>query len=188
MLRIISESLPRLVARDKTKQKITRAKLYEVFTDQHFQREAQRLEKQEKDVPAGFDFKRSFKEYSEDLAVQMFLHDKTSVETESVSYVKKLNNQNQKNDFGRFFTEKEVKVRLARRGCQLTELDGLCKFNHKSIQEYFVATTIFEQLSALDEKPNFHEASKQMILSKIIIVNEETEVYKFLVDLLSDEQ
>lgn len=68
---------------------VSRAKLYQVFTSEHFKKKARRIEKSEKDIPKGFDLEKSFKEYSEDLAVELFLHHRISVETESSSYVKK---------------------------------------------------------------------------------------------------
>ena len=132
MLTIISQSLPELVKRGENSN-VSRAKLYQVFTTEHFKSKARKLETSQKDIPKGFDLERSFKEYSEDLAIELFLHRKLAVETESSSYVKKRSNKETKNEFERFFDLKDKKAQLAREGCQLTDLDGLCKFEHRSI-------------------------------------------------------
>ena len=113
--------------------KINRGMLYEIFTEQHFQREAEKLQKNEKDIPSGFDLRKSSREFSKDLASEMFLHKKTSIQTESFNYVMKIGNDKQKGPFERFFRDKDSRVRLARKGAQIIELDGLCKFSHKSI-------------------------------------------------------
>jgi len=47
---------------------LTKAKLYEVFTDQHLEREAQKVFKKGEKLPEGFDIKISAKNYQMALA------------------------------------------------------------------------------------------------------------------------
>lgn len=109
MLTIISQSLPELVSKGDSNN-VSRARLYQVFTSEHFRKKARRIEKTNREIPKGFDLERSFKEYSEDLAIELFLHKRLSVETESSSYVKKRANVEMKNDFERFFDLKDKKA------------------------------------------------------------------------------
>ena len=133
----------------KTTQKITttRAQLYEVFTGEHFKREQQKIEKNPHFViPDKYDIAASAKEFSEDLAIHMFVNDVVSVQTESVNYRSHRNQSNDK-DFERFFDSKETKTYIARKASQLIELDGQCRFSHKSIMEYFAASMFYQDFN-----------------------------------------
>ena len=117
----------------------------------------------------------------------MYLRGLTSVETESISYKKKLDAKQATNPFERFFNQKEIKIRLAKAGCQLTELDGLCKFSHKSIQEYFVATTLFEHIFTLEKLKFDGFGADNVLLAQKPLVDEETDIYRFLIDQIEVE-
>ena len=62
--------------------------VYEVFIEKYFMRESQKLFKKEKNVPQKFDPKQSFYAYSTDLAINLYITNKTFVETETVNYVR----------------------------------------------------------------------------------------------------
>ena len=88
-----------------------------------------------------------------DLAVEMWVQDKTSVPAieYNYSYPARVKAENK---FEKFFKEKKAgddKVRLARAGAQLILMDGKARFTHKSIMEYFAARVIYEQIKYYDK-------------------------------------
>ena len=86
MLKIIVDILPQLDT--STRQGITRAALYKTFTRNHFEVESNRLmENNAHDIPKGYDLETSFYNFSKDLAIRMWLLEKTSVDTESGNFV-----------------------------------------------------------------------------------------------------
>jgi hypothetical protein len=74
------------------------------------------------------------------------LNELISIETESTSYKRQRDEVKKANPFERFFKEEDIKIQLAKKGSQLTDLDGHCKFEHRSIQHYFVAKALYEEL------------------------------------------
>lgn len=82
MLKIIIDILPDLSA--KGDGRITKGSIYKAFTMSHFEKEANRLlENSALDIPKGYDLETSFYNYSKDLAMSMWLQEKTSVESDS---------------------------------------------------------------------------------------------------------
>lgn len=108
-------------------------------------RSATRLLGQEKEnIPKGYDLETSFYHYSLDLAIEMYVNDKTMVPAVENNYpypfpVPK------SNGFAKFFGDDE-KTRLSRAGAQLIIMDGHARFSHKSIMEYFAARVFYEEI------------------------------------------
>ena len=116
----------------------------------HFETELNRLlHHSQEQIPKGFDLEKSFYEYSKDLAINMFMLDKTSVVTEGYSYSlkkqdlhqlfskpnndpadDKLQNFKESDPFSRFFSNDPV-TKLARSGAQLIIFNGQASFTHK---------------------------------------------------------
>ena len=68
-------------------------------------------------IPKGFDLETSFYHYSLDLAIEMFINDKTSVKAIEYNYSYPSRKRDE-NKFARFFTTdtEDVKTRLSGRG------------------------------------------------------------------------
>ena len=203
MLKIIIDILPSLSS--DVKAKITKSSIYKVFTMKHFETEMNRVLKHAHDqIPKGFDLEKSFYEFSKDLAVNMFLLDKTSVATEGFSYSlkkKDLNelfsktseiNENQNalsskesDPFARFFSADAI-TKLARSGAQLIIFNGQARFTHKSIMEYFAARFFYDELKF----GNDQELAKGPLSFKLIYgggqTNQESDVIMFLKQMIED--
>jgi hypothetical protein len=89
--------------------------------------------------------------------------------------------------FERFFREEDIKISLAKAGCQLTDTDGHCKFEHRSIMHYFVAKALYEELLAFQADP-FKEVTDKLILGKKVLIGRDTEIYEFLVEMVRTGQ
>ena len=93
-------------------------------------------------VPKGFDLEASFYNYSLDIAVNMYLENKTSIPAIESSY-QYPSLRGHDNPFVKYFVD-DVKTRLARSGVQMIIVDGKARFSHKSIMEYFAARVFYE--------------------------------------------
>ena len=204
MLKIIIDILPSLGS--DFKSTITKSNIYKVFTTKYFENEMSRLLQHSQDqIPKGFDLEKSFYEYSKDLAVNMYMLDKTSVATEGFSYSLKKNDLNElftkslntseikkeaevkkENDpFARFFSNDPV-TKLARSGTQLIIFNGQARFTHKSIMEYFAARFFYDELKFCE----IESIPKGPLSLKLLYggnkLNQESDVINFLKQMIDE--
>ncbi|MDJ0652090.1 MAG: NACHT domain-containing protein [Simkaniaceae bacterium] len=197
MLKIITDILPQLD--EQSGGKITKARIYKAFTTAHFEREGNRLlENNAAEIPRGYDLETSFYNYSKDLALRMWLLDKTSVTSESDNYTiereyyeqvaatEGIQQENLKgeNHFNRFF-QKDSRTSLARAGAPLIVLDNQARFAHKSILEYFAARFFYDDLK------NFKTGQYEKIFNIKPLqgsdkTDQESDVLNFLVEMIKD--
>ena len=147
MLKTIVEILPTLSIRNQEQKKVvTIASIYKYSTKKFFDVQENRLLSNE-NIPAGYDLKISFYNFSKDLAITMWINNKTSIDCESVNYSCEYFNIENKdtNPFIRFFLN-DPKTKLARAGAEIISLDNEVRFIHKSIMEYFAAKVFYDIL------------------------------------------
>ena len=162
------------------KSSANKAELYRLFANIHFDREKERLLMTEK-IPSKFNVIDSFYQYSKDLAINMFIRKITSIQVKSSGYkVLGIMDAKKKNVWSRFFDDSDIMTRLSRRGAQISEDDGVVRFIHKSIMEYFAARQFYEE--TVDYNADNHE-DYDPCLNKGMIVDHETAVYQFVKDI-----
>ena len=198
MLKIIIDILPQL---DKQSEgDITKASIYKAFTTSHFEKEANRLlENSAQDIPKGYDLETSFYNYSKDLAMRMWLLDKTSIESESGNFIvnrsiyKNFHDQQQKEEkskksdaksFNEFFAT-DRRTSLARAGAQIIVLDSQARFSHKSIMEYFASRFLYEDLKNFKTE-EYKETFNIKLLKGSSETDQESDVLNFLVEMIKD--
>lgn len=143
MLKILGQTLPKL-----TENNINRSELYRLFSIIHFEEEQKRLLKTG-NVPLRTNLIESFYQYSKDLAVNMFIRGVSSINAKPHNYQMSgiLENETKKpNVWDRFFESHDPLTKLARQGAQIIEDDGVVRFVHKSIMEYFAAQTFYDEI------------------------------------------
>ena len=75
-------------------------------------------------------------------------------------------------------------------GAPLTELDGQCRFNHKSIQDYFVAKMMLDSIKVaeIDSRQSLIKFADKSVLGKKQIITTETQIFQFFIDMIDNEQ
>jgi len=120
----------------------------------------------------------SFYQYSKDLAVNMFIRKVTSLQVKSSGYkVLGIVENEKKNIWSRFFDDTQIMTKLARRGAQIIEDDGVIRFTHKSIMEYFAAKQFYDEI--VDYNPDSLD-DFEPCLNKGPVIDHETAVYQFI--------
>lgn len=175
MLRMLVQTLVKY-----PKSSANKAELYRLFSNIHFEREKERLLKAEK-IPPKFSIMHAFYGYSVDLAINMFIKKVTSIQLKNSGYERIGIIMTEKKDiWNRFFDDSNIMIRLARRGAQIAEDDGVARFAHKSIMEYFAARQFYDDV--VDYNPDKPE-SYNPCLNAGSIIDSETAVYHFLKDI-----
>ena len=205
---LILKALPKLVKDYGTIAQITRAQLYQAFSDEWFENEVTKLENVSNVEDRKKD-KREFEAYSQELAFTMLMHDtqvatepdivETKEEEEKDDYVdsedeKELNsmqgNQAQQPTDPRiwkqFFAGKKAKMSL--QGSPLRRVgEKKYMFIHKSYQEFFAAAKIVAEILRRDKLKGYknyfvNHGEKYAINRKLLL--EEVPIIRFIGDQL----
>ena len=197
MLKTIVDILPTLSKRNQEQKKVvTRASIYKYSTKKFFEVQENRMLSNE-NIPAGYDLKLSFYNFSKDLAFTMWMNNRTSIDGESVNYTSQCLNMESKKDANPFaiFFLNDSKTKLARDGAEIISIDNEVRFIHKSIMEYFAARVFYDTLK--HDVENFIEGKEKQfsnilnIFSQKLLkgndqIDKESDVLNFLVDMIND--
>jgi ankyrin repeat protein len=154
MLRIVTEILPSLVKEQETKnqnnsQKISRALIYQAFMEREFQLNRKLLYQTipKHQIPMNFDEILSFRKFSMNLAIHMFIARVSSVIDKGDDY-----RYFEEEDYfwDKFFHSSSLTLIASRFGCPLIALGRQRSFRHKSLLEYFTAARLLEILNEFE--------------------------------------
>ncbi|BBE09987.1 Putative uncharacterized protein [Mycoavidus cysteinexigens] len=156
LLKLSLSELPTLAEKYKdSSQRITRLALYDQFVESWFERSQDRLRSirlTDKEREA-FDFlNKDFTKYGadfgKDLAVAMYQAGVVRVAYSPPLSWKKQSVQDWREDF---FNNKNIETKLLRFNAPLICRDDQYEFIHKSVQDYFVARALWEEMRELTE-------------------------------------
>ncbi len=158
LLHLTVESLPDILAEQQAEeenQKITQAKLYDVFIERWFTRQVLKLKAAEKLKDSEQNTKQQFWDYCKRLAQQMHANDVTMIPYASKKTGGRLFGKPEKeNIWEDFFCEDTEIVRSA---CPLKRMgDHHYGFIHASLVEYFATRAMYEEIQiqeAVEEPP-----------------------------------
>ncbi len=151
ILKLAIEALPGLIQRFKEtepekRKKLTQAALYDVFIEQWFIRQEQKL-KNSQQIAQDENIKPEFWRYAKDLAEAMHKQAVTQISYEANS--SDLFDPIQANPWERFFNPIHQRLGLLRTACLIREISpNHYAFIHSSLGEYFLTRKLFEDLSS----------------------------------------
>lgn len=185
ILKIIVDIFPTLkekMGKEKeagiSSKKLTRFDIYKTFIEHWIERESNRLKRVEK-MPEGFQPERSILEYSKHVASFMFESRRQLIVGNSPNYSRVVAMKEE----GVEFMDNVPKVRLSRMGAPLKKMgEASMGFIHKSIQEFFIANSILDDLKRVVETNK--DLSPASVLNQRYI-QEEPSVMRFIVDKMS---
>jgi ankyrin repeat protein/WD40 repeat protein len=154
LLKLAMEALPKL-HHDKEQKYMTQAKLCDVFIEQWFIRQEQKL-KLAKKIKENEDIKPEFWDYAKKLAQLMHQHKVTQINYDS-SQASDLFGEVEDNPWQKFFNAENPKIELLRTACLVREVaQHQYAFIHNSLLEYFLTRNFYETLSADKKEVEAH--------------------------------
>ncbi len=180
MLRIVVEILPALVEEGIQDQQITRAFIYEVFTEREFEENKHKLRllANQITIPKNFDEVLSFRKFSMSLAANMFVKAVNSVFDRGDDF----RFSNEINDYwDQFFGSHSHSLIASRYGAPLIRVGRQQSFRHKSLLEYFAAKMIMHELY------HVYKNQESLLISHCFNqrpIHEEPSVLDFMKDMM----
>jgi WD40 repeat protein/tetratricopeptide (TPR) repeat protein len=194
LLKLAMEALPKM-PQDKEQKYMTQAKLYDVFIEQWFIRQEQKL-KLAKKLKEDEDIKPEFWNYAKRLA-QLMHQQKTTLVTYDSSQSSNLFGETEESIWQKFFNADNPRIELLRTACLIREVgQHQYAFIHASLLEYFLTRDLYENLlSAKNEIPVIEvtpkisqpENKKQDYFNERLFVKE-TNTLQFLADRISEDE
>jgi ankyrin repeat protein/WD40 repeat protein len=194
LLKLAMEALPKM-PQEKEQKYMTQAKLYDVFIEQWFIRQEQKL-KLAKKIKEDEDIKPEFWDYAKRLAQLMHQQKVTQITYDS-SQSSDLFGEVEDNPWQKFFNADNPKVELLRTACLVREAgQHQYTFIHNSLLEYFLTRDLYENL--LSEQPEIKikketskvsqlELKKQDYFNERLLV-EEDNTLQFLADRVDEDE
>lgn len=160
---------------------INRAEVYEEFTSFWFEREENKLKHSKIMTPPNLSLKEIFCEYSKEFAIQLFLHNRTTVKSRDNQITKPM----EKDPFAFLLQtlEEDLKVGLSRIGALVRPRDNGYSFIHTSLYEYFVAMSLWDALKKYEETNSLLQLSNWNQRS----LKDEISIIHFLVDYIKND-
>jgi WD40 repeat protein/Tfp pilus assembly protein PilF len=144
LLKLAMDALPKM-PQDKEQKYMTQAKLYDVFIEQWFIRQEQKL-KLAKKIKENEDIKPEFWDYAKKLAQLMHQHKATQINYDS-SQASDLFGEVEDNPWQKFFNAENPRIELLRTACLVRKLgQHQYAFVHASLLEYFLTRNLYENL------------------------------------------
>lgn len=209
MLRMIAQVLPVLMQKqtESSSSSVTRADVYEEFTEQTFEKEMLKLHARvnqpnsTKVLPEGFDELASFRTFSIDLAASMFVNSQYSIHISGGNY--QLMHQEINNWDTLFGTGDNPSQWYSIYGAPLVAIGNQRSFRHKSLMEYFVACMLIQELLDISRLLKIEAANQdqnKLLLSPKLFhsslfhyfngrsISEEPSVQQFMIDMLTSRE
>jgi WD40 repeat protein len=195
LLKLAMEALPKL-HHDKEQKYMTQAKLCDVFIEQWFIRQEQKL-KSAKKIKEEEDIKPEFWDYAKRLAQLMHQQKVTQIIYNS-SQSSDLFAEIEDNIWQKFFNADDPKIELLRTACLVREMgQHQYAFVHYSLLEYFLTRNLYENL--LSEQPEIKvekgtqkfpqlEDRKQPDYFNERLLVEEANTLQFLADRVDEDE
>ena len=216
ILKLTIEVLPQIVEKYATqniqeRKKVTQAALYDVFIEQWFIRQEQKL-KEAKQIKKDEDIKPEFWAYAKELALEMHKANLTQIIYNPNEESDLFSTEIKQNPWDKFFTPKNPKVELLRTACLVRETSPHhYAFIHSSLLEYFLSRNVYESLTfnlfadkdklqnksvysqdneqkktdQMDRKENINKSKKKDYFNERLLVNEDNTL-QFLADRVTD--
>jgi WD40 repeat protein/TPR repeat protein len=194
LLKLTIEVLPK-ISQSQEQKTMTQAKLYDVFIEQWFIRQEQKL-KLAKKIKADEDIKPEFWDYAKRLAQLMHEQKITQVIYDS-SQSSDLFGEAEDNPWQKFFNAENPRIELLRTACLVREIgQHQYAFIHNSLLEYFLTRNLYENLlseqkeiTPREETPKISqpEDKKQDYFNERLLVKESNTI-QFLADRIREEE
>jgi WD40 repeat protein/TPR repeat protein len=194
LLKLAMEALPKM-PQDKEQKYITQAKLYDVFIEQWFSRQEQKL-KLAKKIKEEEDIKPEFWDYAKRLAQLMHQQKITQVTYDS-SHVSDLFGETEDNPWQKFFNPENPRTELLQTACLVREVgQHQYAFIHHSLLQYFFTRDLYEnllskqqELKIIQETPQIsqpeHE-NKDYFNERLLV--EEANIIQLLADRVEEDE
>jgi hypothetical protein len=181
MLRIVAEILPSIIE-TTTKTRLTRSLIFEFFTEHEFLKcrdKLRMLSNKENGItiPHDFDEVQSFRKFSMQLAVLMYVAQLNSITVKGSDF-RFLDEQTDQWD--PFFSNTDDVAIASRYGAPLSSVARQRFFRHKSLQEFFAAKMLLRELDLYST----NQICTEGYLNQRSLM-EEYSVREFLVEMLS---
>jgi WD40 repeat protein len=194
LLKLAMETLPKM-PQDKEQKYMTQAKLYDVFIEQWFIRQEQKL-KLAKKIKDDEDIKPEFWDYAKKLA-QLMHQQKVTQITYDFSQASNLFEEQEDNPLQKFFNPEDKKVELLRTACLVREVAfHQYAFIHHSLLEYFLTRDLYENLLSKQQEvkvtqepsksPQLKDKKQDYFNERLLV--EEKNTLQFLADRLEEDE
>jgi WD40 repeat protein len=195
LLKLAMEALPKM-PQDKEQKTMTQAKLYDVFIEQWFIRQEQKL-KLAKKIKEDENIKPEFWDYAKKLAQLMHQQKITQVTYDS-SQSSDLFGEAEDNPWQKFFNADAPRIELLRTACLVREAgQNQYAFVHDSLLEYFLTRDLYEYLLSKQEEvaiiqeaskaPRLKDKKQENYFNQRLFVKE-TNAIQFLADRISEDK
>jgi WD40 repeat protein/tetratricopeptide (TPR) repeat protein len=195
LLKLAMEALPKMPQSQEQKQ-MTQAKLYDVFIEQWFIRQEQKL-KLAKKIKDDKDIKPEFWDYAKRLAQLMHQQKITQVTYDS-SQSSDLFGEVEDNPWQKFFNAENPRIELVRTACLVRDVgQHQYAFIHNSLLEYFLTRNLYENLlsnqqevkiiSEVPKSPQLEDKKEKDYFNERLLV-EEANTLQFLADRIDEDE